>query len=89
MKLDAYNTRGMKGIEIRGSQEPTTVKETATNMGSAIGSSVNISTNTGVQLAVDLSKGVIQGASQYLFTEFGTAKVTLKASYRLLPVSRQ
>lgn len=36
VELDAYNTRGMKGIEVRGSQELTAVKEMAANMGSAM-----------------------------------------------------
>ena len=89
VELDAYDTRGMKGIEVRGSQELTAVKEMAANMGSAMGSSINISTNAGAQLAADLGKGVIQGASQYLSTKFRTAKATLKADYELLLVSRQ
>ena len=89
VELDAYDTRGMKGIEARGSQELTAVKEMAANMGSAMGSSINISTNAGAQLAADLGKGVIQGASQYLSTKFRTAKATLKADYELLLVSRQ
>lgn len=89
VELDAYDMRGMKGIEVRGSQELTAVKEMAANMGSAMGSSINISTNAGAQLAADLGKGVIQGASQYLSTKFRTAKATLKADYELLLVSKQ
>lgn len=89
VELDAYDTRGMKGIEVRGSQELTAVKEMAANMGSAMGSSINISANAGAQLAADLGKGVIQGASQYLSTKFRSAKATLKADYELLLVSRQ
>lgn len=89
VELDAYNTRGMKGIEVRGSQELTAVKEMAANMGSAMGSSINISANAGAQLAADLGKGVIQGASQYLSTKFRSVKATLKADYELLLVSRQ
>ena len=57
VELDAYDTRGMKGIEVRGSQELTAVKGMAANMGSAMGSSINISTNAGAQLAADLGKG--------------------------------
>lgn len=89
VELDAYDTRGMKGIEVRGSQELTAVKEMAANMGSTMGSSINISTNAGAQLAADLGKGVIQGASQYLSTKFRTAKATLKANYELLLVSKK
>ena len=89
VELDAYDTRGMRGIEVRGSQELTAVKEMAANMGSTMGSSINISTNAGAQFAADLGKGVIQGASQYLSTKFRTAKATLKADYELLLVSRQ
>lgn len=89
VELDAYDMRGMKGIEVRGSQELTAVKEMAANMGSAMGSSINISTNAGAQLAADLGKGVIQDASQYLSTKFRTAKATLKANYELLLVLKK
>lgn len=87
--LDVYDTNGMKGVAVPGSQELTAVKEMAANMGSTMGSSINISTDAGAQLASDLGRGVIQGASQYLSTKFRTAKATLKAKHELLLVARK
>lgn len=87
--LDVYDTNGIKGVAVPGSQELTALKEMAANMGATMGSSINISTNAGAQLASDLGRGVIQGASQYLSTKFRTAKATLKANYELLLVTKK
>lgn len=89
VELDVYDTGGMKGVSVPGSQELTALKEMAANMGSTMGSSINISTDAGAQLASDLGRGVIQGASQYLATKFRTVKVTLKANHTVLLVSKK
>lgn len=89
VELDVYDTSGMKGISVPGSQELTALKEMAANMGSTMGSSINISTDAGAQLASDLGRGVIQGMSQYLSTKFRTVKVTLKANHTVLLVARK
>lgn len=89
VELDVYDTSGLKGVPVPGSEELTALKEMAANMGSTMGSSINISTDAGAQLASDLGRGVIQGASQYLSTKFRTAKATLKAGYEVLLVSKE
>lgn len=89
VELDVYDTSGMKGISVPGSQELTALKEMAANMGSTMGSSINISTDAGAQLASDLGRGMIQGMSQYLSTKFRTVKVTLKANHTVLLVARK
>jgi len=88
VELEVYDTGGMKGISVPGSQELTALKEMAANMGSTMGSS-SISTDAGAQLASDLGRGVIQGMSQYLSTKFRTVRVTLKAGHEVLLVARK
>lgn len=89
VELEVYDTGGMKGISVPGSQELTALKEMAANMGSTMGSSISISTDAGAQLASDLGRGVIQGMSQYLSTKFRTVRVTLKAGHEVLLVARE
>lgn len=89
VELEVYDTGGMKGISVPGSQELTALKEMAANMGSTMGSSISISTDAGAQIASDLGRGVIQGMSQYLSTKFRTVKVTLKAGHEVLLVARK
>ena len=89
VELEVYDTGGMKGISVPGSQELTALKEMAANLGSTMGSSINISTNAGAQLASDLGRGAIQGLSQYLATKFRTVKVTLKANHAVLLVAKK
>lgn len=89
IELEVYDTGGMKGISVPGSQELTALKEMAANMGSTMGSSISISTDAGAQLASDLGRGVIQGMSQYLSTKFRTVRVTLKAGHEVLLVARK
>lgn len=89
VELEVYDTGGMKGISVPGSQELTALKEMAANMGSTMGSSISISTDAGAQLASDLGRGVIQGMSQYLSTKFRTVKVTLKEGHAVLLVARK
>jgi conjugative transposon TraM protein len=84
VELQVYDTDGLPGIFVPGSQEMSAVKEMAANMGTQMGTSISISNNAGSQLAADLGKGVIQGASQYLGRKFRTVRVTLKAGYRVL-----
>ena len=89
VELEVYDTGGMKGISVPGSQELTALKEMAANMGSTMGSSISISTDAGAQLASDLGRGVIQGMSQYLSTKFRTVRMTLKAGHEVLLVARK
>lgn len=89
VELEVYDTGGMKGISVPGSQELTALKEMAANMGSTMGSSISISTDAGAQLASDLGRGVIQGMSQYLSTKFRTVRVTLKPGHEVLLVARK
>lgn len=83
VNLEVYDTQGMKGVAVPGSDELNAAKEIAANMGSSLGTSISITESAGAQLAADLGKGVIQGTSQYLSKKFRTVKVTLKANHEL------
>lgn len=83
VSLDVYDTQGMRGVSVPGSDELNAVKEIAANMGSSLGTSISITESAGAQLAADLGKGMIQGTSQYLSKKFRTVKVTLKANHEL------
>lgn len=87
VELAVYDLDGRKGIAVPGSAEMSAVKEMAANMGQNMGTSISITDNAGSQIASDLSKGVIQGASQYLSKKLRTVKVTLKAGHRVLLLS--
>ena len=84
VKLSVYDTDGQQGIFIPGSMELNAAKEVAANMGGSMGSSINISSDAKAQLASDLGKGLIQGTSQYIAKKMRTAKVNLKANYRVM-----
>lgn len=83
VSLEVYDTQGMKGVSVPGSDELNAVKEIAANMGTSLGTSISITESAGAQLAADLGKGAIQGTSQYLSKKFRTIKVTLKAGHEL------
>lgn len=84
VSLLVLDSDGQKGVFIPNSMEASAVKEVAANMGSSLGSNINISTNAGAQLASDLGKGVVQGTSQYIAKRMRTARVHLKAGYRVM-----
>ncbi len=89
VEMQVYDTDGMQGISIPGSEEMNAVKEIAANMGSSAGTSVSFSNNAGSQFAADLGKSVIQGASQLIGKKIRTVKVTLKANYQLLLLPKE
>lgn len=63
------------------------VKEIAANMGNSVGTSFTMNQSTGQQITSDLTKGLMQGASQYMTKKIRQVKVNLKSGYRvyLLP----
>lgn len=84
VELSVYDRDGQSGIFIPNSQEVAALKEIGANAGSSLGGGISISTGTGAQLVSDLGKGVIQGVSQYITKKMRTAKVHLKAGYKVL-----
>jgi conjugative transposon TraM protein len=84
VEILVYDTDGLRGISVPGSDEIKAAKEVASTMANSAGTSIMISDNAGSQLAADMGKGLIQGASQYLSKKMSVVKVTLKANHRLL-----
>lgn len=84
VKLKVYDTDGMPGIYCPGSIELDAVKEGAANIGSGLGSSISFTQSAGQQIAMDLTRGVMNGASQYVSKKLRTVKVTLKSNYEVL-----
>jgi conjugative transposon TraM protein len=84
VEMAIYDSDGQKGIFIPGSLEMNAVKEIAANMGNSVGTSFTVTQNAGQQIASDVTKGVIQGASQYMAKKIRQVKVTLKAGYKVM-----
>lgn len=84
VKMKVYDTDGMEGIYCPGSIELDAVKEGAANIGSGLGSSISFTQSAGQQIAMDLTRGVMNGASQYISKKLRTIKVTLKSNYEVL-----
>ncbi len=90
VSMQVYDTQGMPGLFIPGSDELNALKEVAANMGSNLNSTINISQqNAGQQLATDLGRGMIQGTSQYIAKKMRTIKVTVKAGHQIYLMPKQ
>jgi len=83
VEMTVYDTDGQRGIYIPGSMEMNAVKEIAANMGNSVGTSFTMNQSTGQQITSDLTKGLMQGASQYMTKKIRQVKVNLKSGYRL------
>lgn len=84
VRMKVYDTDGMPGIYCPGSVELDAIKEGAANIGSGLGTSFSFTQSAGQQVAMDLTRGVMNGASQYLSKKLRTVKVTLKSNYEVL-----
>jgi conjugative transposon TraM protein len=84
VEILVYDTDGLRGISVPGSDEIKAAKEVAATLANSAGTSIMISDDAGSQLAADMGKGLIQGASQYVSKKMSVVKVTLKANHRLL-----
>lgn len=84
-----YDLDGQPGINVPFSAEANAVTQIASNMSQAAGTSVMMTRSAGQQIAGDLSRGLIQGVSGYISKKINTPKVTLKAGYHLLLVSKK
>lgn len=83
VEMTVYDTDGQRGIYIPGSMEMNAVKEIAANMGNSVGTSFTMNQSTGQQITSDLTKGLMQGASQYMTKKIRQVKVNLKSGYKL------
>lgn len=83
VEMTVYDIDGQRGIYIPGSMEMNAVKEIAANMGNSVGTSFTMNQSAGEQITSDLTKGLMQGASQYMTKKIRQVKVNLKSGYKL------
>ena len=88
VELNVYDSDGQKGLATPSTLEMQSLTEGAANMGTGLGSSFTINQNAGSAILSDLTKGVLQGGSQYLSKKLRTAKVSLKANYQVMLLSK-
>ena len=88
VELNVYDSDGQKGLATPSTLEMQSLTEGAANMGAGLGSSFTINQNAGSAILSDLTKGVLQGGSQYLSKKLRTAKVSLRANYQVMLLSK-
>ena len=86
--LSVYDTDGQKGLASPNTLEMQSLTEGAANIGSGLGSSFTVNRGAGSAIVSDLTRGVLQGGSQYLSKKLRTARVSLKADYQVMLLSK-
>lgn len=89
VELAVFDTDGQKGLSVPSSMEQEAFNEAMANIGSGLGTSISFTQNAGQQVAMDVTRGLMQGASDYLAKKFRTVKVKLKAGYRVMLYAKQ
>lgn len=88
VELNVYDSDGQKGLATPSTLEMQSLTEGAANMGAGLGSSFTINQNAGSAILSDLTRGVLQGGSLYLSKKLRTAKVSLRANYQVMLLSK-
>lgn len=86
--ITVYNLDGQQGLPLPYAPEMNALTEIAANMSQTAGTSIMMTRSAGQQVAGDLSRGLVQGISGYFSKKLRTPKVTLKAGYQVLLVSK-
>lgn len=87
--LEAHDLDGGRGLYVPGSRERTAAKDAAAAVGSGLGQSISFTRSAGQQVAMDLTRGVVTGGTQYLAGKLREVKVSVKAGYQLILVSKK
>ena len=80
---------GQAGLFVPNTAERTAMKEAAANIGGSFGTSISFARSASQQLVMDVTRGVLSGGSQYLATKMREVKVSVKANYQLLLISKK
>lgn len=88
VELTAYDMDGQAGLFVPNTAERTAMKEAAANIGGSFGTSISFARSASQQLVMDVTRGVLSGGSQYLATKMREVKVSVKANYQLLLISK-
>ena len=89
VELTAYDIDGQAGLFVPNTAERTAMKEAAANIGGSFGTSISFARSASQQLVMDVTRGVLGGGSQYLATKMREVKVSVKANYQLLLISKK
>ncbi|WP_037316042.1 conjugative transposon protein TraM [Salegentibacter sp. Hel_I_6] len=86
--ISIYDLDGQQGLYVPYSPEISAFSEMVGNMGQTSATSLMLSQSAGQQITADLGRGAMQGVSGYFSKKVKTPKVTLKAGYQVLLVSK-
>lgn len=89
VQLAAYDIDGQKGIFVPGSETRNTAKDAAGTVSESMGNSVSFARSAGQQVVMDLTRGVMQGGTRLIAGRVRAVKVTLKAGYKVLLVTKK
>ena len=89
VELSAFDLDGGKGLYVPDSKERTAAKEAAASIGSGLGTSISFTQNAGQQVAMDLVRGAMTGGTQYIASKLRQVKVTVKAGYQIILISKE
>lgn len=89
VQLAAYDVDGQKGIFVPGSDTRSAAKDAAGTVSESMGNSVSFAHSAGQQVVMDLTRGVMQGGTRLIAGRVRAVKVTLKAGYKVLLVTKK
>lgn len=87
--LTIYDLDGQQGLNVPYAAEASALSEIAGNMSQTSGTSLMLTQSAKQQVAADLSRGLVQGISGFFSKKLKTPKVTLKAGYQVVLVSKK
>lgn len=89
VQLAIYDIDGQKGIFVPGSETRSAAKDAAGTVSESMGNSVSFAESAGQQVVMDLTRGVMQGGTRLIAGRVRAVKVTLKAGYKVLLVTKK
>ena len=89
VQLATYDIDGQKGIFVPGSEARSAAKDAAGTVSESMGNSVSFARSAGQQVVMDLTRGVMQGGTRLIAGRVRAVKVTLKAGYKVLLVTKK
>lgn len=89
VKLTAHDLDGQPGLFVPNTAERTAIKDAAASIGGGFATSVSFARSAGQQVAMDVVRGAMTGGTQYLAGKLREVKVSVKANYQLLLISKE
>ena len=89
VQLATYDVDGQKGIFVPGSETRSAAKDAAGTVSESMGNSVSFARSAGQQVVMDLTRGVMQGGTRLIAGRVRAVRVTLKAGYKVLLVTKK